>query len=70
LWRSSAFRAIALIRIEAAIALEDRLIFGLAFCISRKAGSFGGEFRHRASGAFIFSAVEIATASWRISIPI
>jgi hypothetical protein len=41
LWRSSAFRAIALIRIEAAIALEDRLIFGLAFCISRTAAFFG-----------------------------
>jgi len=43
LWLSSAFRAIAPIRIEAAIALEDRLIVGLAFCISRTAASFGEE---------------------------
>jgi hypothetical protein len=71
LWLSSAFRAIALIRIEAAIALEDRLIFGLAFCISRKAGSvWWGNFGIAPQGTFIFSAVDIATASWRISIPI
>jgi hypothetical protein len=63
--------AIALIRIEAAIVLEDRLTFGLAFCISRKAGWFGGGISAlRLRGAFIFSAVDIATASWRISIPI